>query len=83
MPFEIERYHFTRRAGADTEGKFIHTVTLPVGNEVTIRSRNNPTRCNTIRKWQSAIVHACIGPYEFVNADGGQCTIVQLRWKRG
>jgi hypothetical protein len=83
MPFEIERYHFESRAVADTEGKFMHIVTLTVGKEVTIRSKRNPKLANTIRKWQSALVPACFGEYEFVNADGGFCTVVQLRWKKG
>jgi hypothetical protein len=83
MPFEIERFHFTERADNDTLGRFLHIVTLTAGNEVTIRSKANPARCNTIRKFQSALVPACFGDYEFVNSDGGACTVVQLRWKRG
>jgi hypothetical protein len=83
MPFEIERFHFTHRADNDTEGKFLHIVTLTVGNQVTIRSKANPAFHNTIRKFQSAIVPACFGEYEFVNEDGSACTVVQLRWKKG
>ncbi len=83
VPFEIERYHFSRRADADTQGRFLHVVTLTVGHEVTIRSRARPERQNTIRLFQSALVPACFGAYEFVNADGGACTVVQLRWKKG
>ncbi len=82
MPFEIERYHFTHRAEADTEGLFMHIVTLTVGNQVTIRSKANPARQNTIRKFQSALVPACFGAYEFINEDGSACTVVQMRWKR-
>jgi len=83
MPFEIERYHFTHRADSDTEGKFMHILTLTIGNEVTIRSQAHPERQNTIRKFQSALVPACYGEYEIVNSDGGACTVVQLRWKKG
>ena len=83
MPFEIERYHFEQRADADTEGRFMHIVTLTVGKEVTIRSKRDPRRANSIRKWQSVLVPACFGEYEFVNSDGGFCTVVQLRWKKG
>ncbi|OGV74946.1 MAG: hypothetical protein A2340_06920 [Lentisphaerae bacterium RIFOXYB12_FULL_60_10] len=83
MPFEIERYHFERHADADTEGKFMHIVTLTIGREVTIRSKRDLKLANTLRKWQSALVPACFGAYEFVNADGGPCTVVQLRWKKG
>ncbi len=83
MPFEIERYHFETRADADTEGKFMHIVTLTVGKEVTIRSKRDPAKQNTIRKWQSALVPACFGEYEFINPLGSFCTVVQLRWKKG
>ena len=51
--------------------------------EVTIRCKADPQRRNTIRKWQSALVPACFGQYEFINEDGNACTVVQLRWKRG
>jgi len=50
---------------------------------VTIRSKRDLKLANTLRKWQSALVPACFGAYEFVNADGGPCTVVQLRWKKG
>ena len=83
MPFEIERLHFTHKADNHTEGRFFHLVTLTVGNKVVIRSKATPTLANTIRRFQSAIVPACFGEYEFVNEDSGACTIVQMRWKRG
>lgn len=83
MPFEIERLHFSRRADNDTTGKFMHIVTLTVGNQVTLRSKAHPDRRNSIRKWQSALVPACFGEYAFVNDGEGQCTVVQLRWKQG
>jgi hypothetical protein len=83
MPFEIERLHFSKRADNDTEGKFLHVVALTVGNKVLIRSKANPAFCNTLLKYQSAIVPACFGEYEFVNEDGGACTVVQMRWKHG
>jgi len=83
MPFEIERFHFTQRADNDTEGKFLHILTLTVGNNVTIRSKANPAFHNTIRQFQSALIPACFGEYELVNEDRSACTVVQLRWKRG
>jgi hypothetical protein len=83
MPFEIERFHFTGRAENDTEGKFLHIVTLTMGKKVLIRSKREPGLCNTMLKFQSALVPACFGEYEFVNEDGGACTVVQLRWKSG
>lgn len=83
MPFEIERFYFTGRAENDTEGKFLHIVTLTMGKKVSIRSTSKPSLCNTILKFQSALVTACFGEYEFFNEDGGACTVVQLRWKKG
>jgi hypothetical protein len=83
MPFEIERLHFDTRADYDTQGKFMHIVTLTVGKQVTIRSKTNPAYQNTIRKWQSALIPACFGEYEYLNEDGGACTVVLLRWKKG
>jgi hypothetical protein len=83
MPFEIERLHFAERAENDTEGRFMHIVTLTVGDRVVIRSKSNPAHRNEIRKFQSALVPACIGEYEFVNEAGGDCTVVQMRWKKG
>jgi hypothetical protein len=83
MPFEIERFHFAERADNDTRGKFLQIVTLTVGDRVTIRSKRNPELQNEIRKFQSAIVPACFGEYEFLNAEVGACTVVQLRWKTG
>ncbi|HLH57111.1 MAG TPA: hypothetical protein VKY92_26265 [Verrucomicrobiae bacterium] len=83
MPFEIERLHFERRAENDTQGRFMHIVTLTVGKQVTIRSKSNSAYRNTIYKFQSALVPACFGEYEVFNEDGGACTIVLLRWKKG
>ncbi len=83
MPFEIERLQFDARAEYDTLGTFMHIVTLTGGRQVTIRSRTNPAYHNTIRTWQSALVPACFGAYEYVNDDGGACTVVLMRWKKG
>jgi hypothetical protein len=83
MPFEIERLHFTSRADNNTEGRFLHVVTLTVGDQVTIRSKSDPAYRNTIRKFQSALVPAHLGEYELLNELGGACTVVQMRWKRG
>lgn len=82
MPFEIERLHFGRRAEYDTEGKFMHIVTLTVGEKATIRSKTDPTKSAEIRKFQSALIPACFGEYEYVT-DSGTSTIVLMRWKRG
>jgi hypothetical protein len=83
MPFEIERLHFSKRAENTTEGRFLHVVTLTVGNQVMVRSKSDPACGNTIRKFQSVLVPACFGDYEFINDDGGACTVVQMRWKLG
>ena len=83
MPFVIERFHFYRRADNDTEGRFMHVVTLTVGERVLIRSKSNPDIHTDIELFQSAVVPACFGEYEFVNLTAGQCTIAQIRWKKG
>jgi len=83
MPFHIERFHFKKTAQNDTEGKFMHIITLTVGDRVKIRSKHNPELQTEIDWFQSAIVPACFGEYEFVNVKEGFCTVVQLRWKKG
>jgi len=83
MPFEIERFHFNRWAENDTEGKFLHAVTLTVGTKVTVRSKADPKLCTTIHRFQCALVPAAFGAYELVNEDRGACTVVQMRWKKG
>jgi hypothetical protein len=83
MPFEIERFHFYRRAENDTQGRFLHIVTPTVGERVAIRSLDNPALATEVELFQSAVVPACFGRYEFVNLTGGQCTVAQIRWKKG
>ena len=83
MPFEIERFHFCRCAKNDTELKFLHILTLTIGERVIIRSLANEQRQAEIELFQSAIVPAYFGPYEIVNSSKGLCTVVQFRWKKG
>jgi len=83
MPFEIERLHFEKRGEYDTQGKFMHIATLTVGNKVTVRSKKHPELTNVVHKWQSVLIPACFGEYEFINEGEGMCTIVYLRWKLG
>lgn len=83
MPFEIERCHFRNRALLDTRERYMHIVTLTVGENVRIRSRTNPDTIVDIDLFQSAIVPACFGSYEFLNERGGRATVVILRWKQG
>ena len=83
MPFEIERFHFYKKAYNNTEKKFMHIVTLTVGERIKIRSKVNIELETEIELFQSAVIPAAFGEYEFVNMNGGQCTVVQLRWKKG
>jgi hypothetical protein len=83
MPFEVERIHFTKRAEYDTGGKILHIVTLTVGSQVTVRSKADPICSNSLRQWQSALIPARMGQYEFINSGNGLCTIVLFRWKKG
>ncbi|MEI7833179.1 MAG: hypothetical protein WCJ56_08285, partial [bacterium] len=61
MPFEVERFHFDNRAEYDTQGKFIHIVTLTIGEQVIIRSKSNPDYQADILLFQSALIPACFG----------------------
>lgn len=83
MPFHIERFHFTKRAENDTMGRWMQIVTLTVGSSVTIRSIENPEFQTTIEWLQAAVIPASYGAYEFVNNNEGQCTVVQIRMKKG
>ncbi len=83
MPFEIERFHFSTFAENDTAGKFMHIVTLTVGDQVTIRSKKNPSRSMELLKFQSAIIPASFGEYEVLSSGNAFKTLVLLRWKKG
>jgi len=83
MPFEIERLNFTKRARYDTQGKFMHMVTLVTGERVAIRSKSSPDRVADIEWFQSAAIPACFGEYEITNLGEGFCTVVLVRWKNG
>ncbi len=75
--------HFTKRAEYDTQGKFMHMVTLAVGERVIIQSKSNPDLRADIEWFQSAAIPACFGKYEIVNLHEGFCTVVLIRWKKG
>ncbi|HEY5585743.1 MAG TPA: hypothetical protein VIK78_14805, partial [Ruminiclostridium sp.] len=83
MPFHIERLHFDAKAENNTEGKFCHIVTLTIGDRVIIRSKSNPELETEIELFQSAVIPACFGEYEYINVGKKQCSIVQIRWKKG
>ncbi|HEY5583210.1 MAG TPA: hypothetical protein VIK78_01810 [Ruminiclostridium sp.] len=83
MPFHIERLHFDAKAENNTEGKFCHIVTLTIGDRVIIRSKSNPELETEIELFQSAVIPACFGEYEYINMGNKQCSIVQIRWKKG
>jgi hypothetical protein len=73
------------RSDNDTDGRFLHALTLTVGQRVIVRSKQDPRRRTDIELFQSAVIPAGLGPYEIVNCfnGGGQNTVVQLRWKKG
>jgi len=83
MPFEIERLNFLKRAEYDTQGKFMHMVTLVTGEKVLIRAKSNPDLSADIEWFQSTAIPACFGEYEIVNMGEGFCTVVLIRWKKG
>lgn len=83
MPYTVERFHFNETAPNDTENKFTNVVTLTVGEKIKIRSKSNPDREAEIGLYQSIVIPACFGEYEFINMSKGHCTVVQFRWKLG
>ena len=83
MPFEIERFHFKKFAENDTQGKFLNVVTLIAGENITIRSKTNPEYETTLEWLQAAAVPAQFGEYEFINNGQGDCTVIQIRMKKG
>lgn len=83
MPFVIERFHFSTSAENDTHNKFLHILTLTIGKNVIIRSKDNPEYRTDIDKFQSSIIPASFGEYEIISSDGGFCEVVLFRWSIG
>ncbi|HEV2211351.1 MAG TPA: hypothetical protein VG167_21510 [Verrucomicrobiae bacterium] len=83
MPFEIERFVFTKLMAYSTEGRFLQIPTLTVGKSVLIRSRQEPNRQTTLDFLQACLIPAGFGDYEFISPDGSQCTVVLIRLKKG
>lgn len=83
MPFDVERFHFSTFAENDTAQKFMHIVTLTVGDSIVIRSKKNPQRSMKLLKFQSAIIPASFGEYLVESTDNSFKTLVLLRWKKG
>lgn len=81
MPFEIERFVFSKPMSHSTEGRFLQIPTLTVGKTVTIRSKQNPRRQTTLDFLQACLIPAGFGDYEFISPDGSQCTVVMIRLK--
>jgi hypothetical protein len=82
MPFEIERFVFSKAMSHSTEGRFLQIPTLTVGKTAIIRSKKNPHIQTTIEFLQACLIPAGFGDYEFVSPDGSQCTIVMIRLKQ-
>jgi hypothetical protein len=83
MPFEIERFVFTKPMAHSTEGRFLQIPTLTVGKSVIIRSRQDPARQTALDFLQACLIPAGFGDYEFMSPDGSQCTVVMIRLKQG
>ena len=82
MPFEIERFVFTKPISHSTEGRFLQIPTLTVGKSVIIRSRKDPTRQTSLDFLRACLIPAGFGDYEFISPDGSQCTVVLIRLKK-
>jgi hypothetical protein len=83
MPFEIERFVFSKPMAHSTEGRYLQIPTLTVGKTVLIRSLKNPALETTIEFLQACLIPAGFGDYEFVSVDGSQCTVVMIHLKQG
>ncbi|GAB4168403.1 MAG: hypothetical protein Fur0032_06670 [Terrimicrobiaceae bacterium] len=82
MPFEIERFVFTKPMRHTTDGRFLQIPTLTVGKTVIIRSLEDPTRETTLDFLQACLIPAGFGDYEFISPDGRECTVVMIRLKK-
>jgi hypothetical protein len=82
MPFEIERFVFSKPMTHSTEGRYLQVPTVTVGKSVIIRSKTNPALQTTIEFLQACLIPASFGEYEFISPDGSQCTVVMVRLKR-
>lgn len=82
MPFEIERFVFTKPMSYSTEGRFLQIPTLTVGQSVIIRSKSDPRRETTLDFLQACLIPAGFGDYEFISPDGRECTVVMIRLKK-
>jgi mannose-6-phosphate isomerase class I len=83
MPFEIERFVFSKPMAHSTEGRFLQIPTLTVGKSVLIRSQQHPERQTTLDFLQACLIPAGFGDYELVSPEGSQCTVVMIRLKQG
>jgi len=81
MPFEIERFVFTKPMSHSTGGRYLQIPTLTVGKTAIIRSKKDPTLQTTIEFLQACLIPAGFGDYEFISPDGSPCTIVMIRLK--
>jgi len=81
MPFEIERFVFTKPMKHSTEGRFLQIPTLTVGKEVILRSLSDPSLEVKLDFLQACLVPAGFGDYEFISPDGSQVTVVMIRLK--
>jgi len=75
MPFEIERFVFTKPMAHGTEGRYLQIPTVTVGKSVIIRSKTDPAIETTIEFLQACLIPAGFGDYEFISPDGSQCTV--------
>jgi hypothetical protein len=82
MPFEIERFVFTKPMRHSTDGRFLQIPTLTVGKKVIIRSIEDPSRETTLDFLQACLIPAGFGDYEFISPDGRECTVVMIRLKK-
>jgi hypothetical protein len=82
MPFEIERFVFSKPMAHSTEGKYLQIPTLTVGKSVIVRSKSDPSKQTSLDYLQACLIPAAFGDYEFLSPDGSQVTVVMIRLKK-
>ena len=83
MPFHIERITFQKGASYSTEGRFLHVMTLTIGQNITVRSKKDSSLETTLEFLQATAIPADFGDYELINNTDGQATVVLIRMKEG
>jgi hypothetical protein len=81
MPFDVDRIFFYKNAEYTTGGKYVHILTLTIGENIIVRSKAHPELKTDVNLFQSVVIPAAFGEYELINSTRGQCAAVVFHWK--